>query len=59
MQTLFCFFIKNAISSTPFCPISPRQFPLTHYCIKSNSKKNLADEKIIFNHENTSAVWIN
>ena len=59
MQTLFCFFIKNAISSTPFCPISPRQFPLTHYCIKPNSKKNLADEKIIFNHENTSAVWIN
>ena len=52
-------FIKSAISSAPFCPISQQQFPLSHYCIKHNSKKNLTGEKIIFNHENTSAVWIN
>ena len=59
MQILFCFFIKNAISSKPFCPISPQQFPVSHYCIKPNSKKSLTDEKCFFNHENTSAVWIN
>ena len=27
--------------------------------MKPSSKKNLADKKIIFNHENTLAVWIN
>ena len=55
----FVFYIKNAISSAPFCPISPQQFPLSRYCIEPNSKKNLTDKKIIFNHENTSTVWIN
>ena len=59
MQISFFFFSKNAISSTPFCSISPQQFPLSQYRIKPNSKKNLTDKKIIFNHENTSAVWIN
>ena len=51
-------FSENVISSTTCCPISSQQFPLSLYCMKPNSKKNLTDEKI-FNHENTFAVWIN
>ena len=51
-------FSENVISSTTCCPISSQQFPLSLYCMKPNSKKNLTDEKNIFNHENTFAVWI-
>ena len=46
---IILFSSKNAIFSTPFSPISPQQFPLSQYCVKPNSKKNLTDEKSIFN----------
>ena len=58
-QCKYCYFFgKIAISSTPFCPISPQQFSLSQYCMKHNSEKILTDEKFIFNHENASTVWI-
>ena len=59
MQILIWFLVKKAISSTPFCPISPQQIPLSQYCMKPKSFIIFNDERIIFNHENTSAAWIN